>query len=232
MTHSLIPPEALWQAPAGAALVACAHGALEVIVDRPEPASAAPCGLALVAHPQPLLGGNARHKVPQVLARGLAEAGWLALRPNFRGVGRSTGAHAGGEGEADDLLALVQSLRTAAPPLPLLLAGFSFGAHVTARVAATLAAAGQPAQAVVLAGMPDGVVPAGRSYDSPGRFGGELVLHGAADDVVPLPLALAWARRYDKAVTVLPEADHFFSGQLPLLRRLVVQHAAGALAPP
>ncbi|NDY92046.1 alpha/beta hydrolase [Ideonella livida] len=231
MTHSLISPEALWQAPAGAALVASAHGALEVIVDRPEPASAAPCGLALVAHPQPLLGGSARHKVPQVLARGLAEAGWLALRPNFRGVGRSTGAHAGGEGEAEDLLALAQALRAAGPGAPLALVGFSFGAHVTARVAAALAAGGQAAQAVVLAGMPDGVVPAGRAYDSPGSFDGELVLHGAADEVVPLPLALAWARRHDKAVTVLPEADHFFAGQLPLLRRLVVRHVAAAVPP-
>jgi alpha/beta superfamily hydrolase len=215
------------RAAGGAAiLLPSAAGALEVWADWP---AQAPQGVAVVAHPQPLLGGSARHKVPQVLARGLAEAGWLALRPNFRGVGGSAGVHTGGPGEAQDLLALCRALRVAPATsgLPLALVGFSFGAHVQARVATALALAGTPAERVALAGMPVGRVPSGRVYDTPAGFGDALVVHGQADEVVPLSLTLDWAGQHGRPVTVVPGADHFFSGQLPLLRRLVV----GALRP-
>ena len=72
-------------------------GPMEVVVD----AARGPVhgGIAIVAHPQPLLGGHALHKVRQVLARALSEVGWAVARPNFRGVGRSAGVHDGGVGE-------------------------------------------------------------------------------------------------------------------------------------
>lgn len=63
-------------------------GAMEVLFDLPKTTA---LGVAVVAHPQPLLGGTALHKVPQLLARALCDAGWLVARPNFRGVGRSAG---------------------------------------------------------------------------------------------------------------------------------------------
>ena len=91
-------------------------GAIEVIFDAPKGSVQ---GLAVVAHPQPLLGGTALHKVPQLLARGLADAGWWVARPNFRGVGRSAGAHDEGVGETDDLLALCETLLAAQPALPV-----------------------------------------------------------------------------------------------------------------
>jgi hypothetical protein len=77
-------------------------GAMEVLFDLPKTAVV---GIAVVAHPQPLLGGHARHKVPHLLARGLCDAGWLVARPNFRGVGRSAGTH-DAERANRDLLAL------------------------------------------------------------------------------------------------------------------------------
>jgi hypothetical protein len=78
-------------------------GAIEVLFDSPRGSLQ---GLAVVAHPQPLLGGTAQHKLPLWLARALADGGWWAARPNFRGVGRSAGTHDHGVGETDDLLAL------------------------------------------------------------------------------------------------------------------------------
>ena len=70
-----------------------------------------PRGIAVVAHPQPLLGGNATHKIPHLLARALRRCGLARARPNFRGVGGSQGTHDGGVGETDDMLAVVARLR-------------------------------------------------------------------------------------------------------------------------
>lgn len=196
-------------------------GPMEVVFDLP----AAPLrGIAIVAHPQPLLGGSAVHKVPQVLARGLGEAGWLVARPNFRGVGRSAGSHDAGRGETDDLVALSQQLRGTQPGLPLALVGFSFGAFVQARVSDELARRGVPAWRTCLAGMPSGVVEGGRQYDPPASLSDALVVHGEQDERVPLRAVLDWARPTAQPVVVVPGADHFFAGRLPVLRSLVLAH--------
>jgi len=199
-------------------------GAIEVLFDRPRHAAA---GVAIVAHPQPLLGGDARHKVPQVLARGLAEAGWLVARPQFRGVGRSAGAHDHGVGETDDLLVLADLLRHRHPGQRLALLGFSFGAFVQARVAVALAAAGAPAWRVVLVGMPFGEVEGQRRYDTPRDVADALVVHGEHDEIAPLAAILDWARPHHQPVVVIPGADHFFTGKLQRLRALVTAHLAG-----
>ena len=51
-----------------------------------------------------------------------------------------------------------------------------------------------------------------------------LVVHGEQDDTVPLADVLAWARPQTLPVTVVPGVEHFFHGQLPLLRGLVARH--------
>ncbi|NML15772.1 alpha/beta hydrolase [Azohydromonas caseinilytica] len=199
---------------------------MEVFVDPPPDA---PRGVAIVAHPQPLLGGSAQHKIPQLLGRALRDDGWLSLRPNFRGVGASQGAHDHGFGEAEDLLALAGRLRAEHEGLPLALVGFSFGAFVQARVARRLADAGRPAARVVLAGMPAGEVRSGRRFETPAAVDEALVIHGELDETVPLANVLDWARPQVKPVLVVPGADHFFTGKLPLLRSLTVSHLAGGL---
>jgi len=201
-------------------------GAIEVMVDLPaSPDPGAPPGIAIVAHPQPLLGGSAMHKVPVFLARALRDAGWIAVRPNFRGVGRSAGVHDGGIGETQDVLALVRSLRATWPAARLALVGFSFGAFVQARVARALEDAGAPAFRLCLAGMPFGEVEGGRRFDTPqGALSEALVIHGESDERVPLAAVLDWARPAVQPVVVVPGADHFFSGKLHLLRRLMLSH--------
>ena len=205
----------------GAQLIAGPAGAMEVLIDPPSRPHA---GVAVVAHPQPLLGGSARHKVPQVLARGLAEAGWLVVRPNFRGVGRSAGVHSAGDGETEDLLNLALALQADASVAKLVLIGFSFGAHVQARVARQLSDAGRPAWRVALAGTPFGDVEGGRTYDTPAGIPDALVVHGELDARVPLAAVLGWARPQGQPVVVVPGADHFFTGKLHVLRSLVVGH--------
>lgn len=191
-------------------------GALEALLDVP-PEGVAPRGTAVIAHPHPLFGGTMDNKVVQTLARAFVLSGWRAVRFNFRGVGASEGAYDEGRGELQDLLAVVGH---SAPDGALALAGFSFGAFVTSHAVVALVA--RDPQAVVLVGTAASrftVAPI-----DPELHERTLVLHGEADDTVPLADAMAWARPQTLPITVVPGGGHFFHGQLPLLRNLVVRH--------
>ncbi len=190
-------------------------GQIEVAIDRPD---GLPLGVAVIAHPHPLHGGTLTNKVVQTLARAFVLAGWTAVRFNFRGVGRSEGAYDEGRGELDDLLAVV---RTQAPDGPLCLSGFSFGAFVTSHAAAQLQVQ-RDIQRLVLVGTAAsrfGVAPV-----SPELHLRSLVIHGEQDDTVPLASVMDWARPQNLPVLVVPGGGHFFHGQLPLLRELVLRH--------
>ena len=87
-------------------------GLIEASLDLPDeirhhPDSFRPRGIALVAHPHPLLGGTMDNKVAQTLARTFAQLNYVTVRPNFRGVGASEGVHDDGKGETQDLLAVI-----------------------------------------------------------------------------------------------------------------------------
>ena len=115
--------------PKGNLEIPASHGALEAILK--EPASDAK-GVALVCHPHPLGGGTMHNKVVYRAAAGLVEAGLVALRFNFRGVGASTGAHDDGDGEKQDVRDALNYLMENYPSQPITLAGFSFGSRVGA----------------------------------------------------------------------------------------------------
>lgn len=190
-------------------------GRLEIAIDRPAGAAA---GVAVIAHPHPLHGGTLTNKVVQTLARACVQAGWTAVRFNFRGVGRSEGVYDEGRGELDDLLAVVAAQ---APDGPLCLAGFSFGAFVTSHAAAQLQGS-RDLQRLVLVGTAASrfavaAVPAELHSST-------LVIHGEHDDTVPLEAVMDWARPQVLPVLVVPSGGHFFHGQLPLLRELVFRH--------
>ena len=196
-------------------------GPLEALLDLP---AGTPRGTAVIAHPHPLFGGTMHNKVVQTLARAFVQSGWRAVRFNFRGVGASAGQYDEGRGEAQDMLALVQQQ---AAEGPLALAGFSFGAFVTSQALAALA----PRQ-------PDKVVLVGTAASrfavapiAPELHERTLVLHGEHDDTVPLASVMDWARPQALPVTVIPGGEHFFHGQLPLLKSLVLRHLAAPLNP-
>lgn len=187
-------------------------GPLQVAVDA---ATDAPSAVTLVLHPLPTHGGTMDNKVVQTLARAVVALGQRAVRFNFRGVGESAGRFDGGAGEIDDALAVAAAVRQAG--LPFHVAGFSFGAFVATHVAERLAAAGTPVDRLALVGLAAGRFPATRV---PAHT---AVLHGEADEVVPLAAVFDWARPLAQPVTVLPGAGHYFHGQLPVLKTWLMQ---------
>jgi len=196
-----------------------AAGKLEVFVEPREAAR----GVALIAHPHPLFGGSADNKVVTTLARALRELGYATLRPNFRGVGASQGSHDRGIAETDDLMQVHTYARQRFGALPVALAGFSFGAYVIARLARRLADAGAPAERLVLVGTAAGFITGDRVYDTDAVAPDTIVIHGSADETVPLANVLEWAEPLELPVTVIPGADHFFHRRLHLIRRVVEQ---------
>ena len=194
-------------------------GSIEAVVDAPELApGVAARGVVVSAHPHPLFGGTMDNKVVQTLARAFVQCGWQAVRFNFRGVGATEGVYDEGRGELQDLLAVVQQV---APQGTLALAGFSFGAFVTSHAVQTLwpqraiekiVLVGTAASRFTVADIP------------PEAHAHTLTLHGEQDDTVPLAAVMDWARPQTLPVTVIPGGGHFFHGQLPLLKSLVVRH--------
>ena len=184
-------------------------GAIETVFDTP---AGAPAGIALVAHPHPLFGGTLDNKVAQTLARAFVELGYVAVRPNFRGVGQSAGAHDDGNGETDELVAVIHAARRRLnlAEAPLVLAGFSFGTLVQSRVALRVAA-----QRIVFVGT---AVTRGRVEPVPAD---SIVIHGEKDDVAPLDLVLRWAEPQELPVTVIAGADHFFHRRLHIIRNII-----------
>jgi alpha/beta superfamily hydrolase len=202
-------------------------GPLQTLVDQPDHVR----GLAIVAHPHPLFGGANNNKVVYTLAHTLRDLGHVVLRPNFRGVGKSAGTHDGGRGETDDLLAVLDHAIArwdAARALPVVLAGFSFGAFVQTQVAKRLEDAGRPPFRLILVGTAAGEVEGTRSYDPPAVPRGSLLIHGDRDEVVPLANVLRFAEAHGLAVTVIAGADHFFHGRLPSIREVVERSWKGA----
>jgi hypothetical protein len=175
-------------------------GEIECAVDEPP---GAPRGIALLAHPHPLFGGTLDNKVVQTLARAFVELGYATWRPNFRGVGASEGTHDEGRGEVDDLAAVLAHFGAERP----VLAGFSFGAAVQARLAARVAA-----ERLVLVGV------AVSRLDVPAVPPDTLVIHGELDETVPLAAVMDWARPQELPVLVVPGADHFFHRKLAALK--------------
>ncbi len=89
---------------------------------------------AVVCHPHPLHGGNMYANVVETLFRRLPAAGVAALRFNFRGTSGSDGRHDNGRAERLDVAAAVSRLAAEHVGVPLLLAGYSFGADVALAV--------------------------------------------------------------------------------------------------
>jgi len=137
-------------------------------------------------------------------------------------VGASQGQYDDGRGELQDVLAVVDHCASLdGVPVALALAGFSFGAFVISQAAAQLASQ-RPVSKLVLVGTAVTRFPvAPIAADLHPRT---LVIHGEQDETVPLADVMDWARPQTLPVTVIPGVEHFFHGQLPLLRGLVARH--------
>jgi hypothetical protein len=186
-----------------------AVGKLETVIDDPEGERR---GLLLVAHPHPLHGGTLDNKVVTTLAKAANEAGWVSVRPNFRGVGMSDGAYDAGLGETDDLLAVARFVETNYPNLPWALAGFSFGAFVQHRLRQQL-----DARRLIL------VAPAVTMYEFDPVPPDSVLIYGDADELIAPAAMQRWAEGQHLAVKVIPDAGHFFHGKLRELKQAFME---------
>jgi len=163
---------------------------------------------AVLLHPHPLHGGTMQNKVVHTLARAFAELGVASVRFNFRGVGASAGGFAHGEGETEDVLAVIAWVRKQRPDAPVWLAGFSFGAYVALRAAASAQVDGLIT-----------VAPAVHLYDFSTLVLPKcpwLLIQGEADEVVPVEAVRAWLSGIapQPQTLFLPGVGHFFHGHL------------------
>ena len=76
-----------------------------------------------------------RSIVPGALFAALPDRGIAVLRFNFRGVEGSEGAYDDGVGERHDIVAAIDALHEVTEGLPLVIAGWSFGADTSLAVA-------------------------------------------------------------------------------------------------
>jgi alpha/beta superfamily hydrolase len=168
-------------------------GALEAELHLP---AGEPRFRAIVAHPHPLYGGTMDNAVVVLAARALVAAGGESLRFNFRGVGRSGGDHDRGRGEQLDLLAAIGAIADRRPALPLVLAGYSFGAVVTLDVLSDAERAIGPVGVLLIA-------PPVTHYEGAAWKLGSIptvVVYGDRDALTPPPLLEERAARWGSEV--------------------------------
>lgn len=192
-------------------------GQLEALLEQPKEPLVRK--IAVLCHPHPQYQGTMLNKVVHTLARSMNDLGVPAIRFNFRGVGASEGEYAGGIGETEDTLSVIDWARDRYPQAELCLVGFSFGAMVACRAALSA----DPIQLVTVApavarmqGLLEGSQPA-----CPW-----LIVQGEADEVVACSEVIQWVNGLAPGpeLIVLPDVGHFFHGCLTLLRETVVSH--------
>lgn len=200
-------------------------GKLETITSVADPAEARR-GVAVICHPNPVQGGTMHNKVVTMVERSLREIGLDTVRFNFRGTGASEGSYDDGNGESDDLAAVVRWLRKVRPGDALWLAGFSFGSYVSLRNAVAL-----NADALI------SIAPPADRY----RFETLalpqcpwLVVMGEEDEVVEPKKVFDWIDGLAKKPELvrMPETGHFFHRRLMDLRGAIKHVVQDWLPPP
>ena len=190
-------------------------GRLEAILWKPS-SSARPPLAAAVCHPHPLFGGTMHNKVVYQTAKSLDALGIPVLRFNFRGAGLSAGVHDGGLGERDDVRAALDFLAGEFPGVPMLVAGFSFGAWVGMRSGCEdprvshLIGLGIPVNSTDFSFL--------RQCNKP-----KLFVHGSNDEhgTIGKVRALIPKLPGENHLVVVEGVDHFFAGKLDQLGRAI-----------
>ena len=177
---------------------------------------------ALVCHPHPVYGGTLHNKVVFHTMKALNSFGFPVLRVNFRGTGLSEGEHAGGADEVEDVRAALDWLEREFT-LPIVFAGFSFGAAVGLRAACP----DERVTALIGLGLPATAID-DRTYDFEFLCSctkPKLFVSGSRDQFAPPGKleALVASFAEPKKLVRIEAGDHFFAGRLKELR-LVVEH--------
>lgn len=191
-------------------------GTLEALLDEPSPDHSGPNPRAAVvfAHPHPQFGGTMHTKAVYQGTKGLTRIGCAVLRFNFRGVGRSEGTFAQGEGEKQDFTAALDYMAGKYPGARLWAAGFSFGSWVALEVGAT------DDRVSALIGIAPPVVTSvsGMEYSFTQTLASTKVkffVQGEEDEVCPVQGMRAFYAKLEepKELVVIDAANHLFEGQ-------------------
>ncbi|MGA7513240.1 MAG: alpha/beta fold hydrolase, partial [Candidatus Sulfotelmatobacter sp.] len=189
---------------------------------------------AIVCHPHPLFGGTLHNKVVFHTMKALNSFGFPVLRFNFRGAGLSHGEHDHGNGEVEDVRTALDWL-DAEFHLPLLFAGFSFGAAVGLRAACPDARV----KALIGVGVP--AIPVAADAEAPRVYAFDflhdcakpkLFVSGARDQFGPRAKleALVASVPEPKKLVLIEGGDHFFEGRLRELRETIEGWAKEAVS--
>lgn len=199
-------------------------GNIEAVASVPD-AKSARQGTVIVCHPNPVQAGTMHNKVVTMVERSVRELGLATVIFNFRGVGASEGEHDQGVGESEDVVAIAEWIQRVRPNDALWLAGFSFGAYVTARAAPQV-----PVRQMISVAPPIG------RWDfnvlaSP--LCPWLVIQGEADEVVDPEGVYAWVAAQPEPPTLvrMPDTGHFFHRRLMDLRGAIKNGVRNNLPP-
>jgi alpha/beta superfamily hydrolase len=195
-------------------------GPLEGLLQERE--TDAPAVAAVLCHPHPLYGGTMHNKVVHRMGSALFDLGAAVLRFNFRGAGKSAGRHDGGVGELEDARAALGFVSGRFPGARRWVGGFSFGAWVAARLAAS-----EPAVDRLLLVAPPVARPGFevlRTSTVP-----KLIVQGTRDELCPLEELEreypTWAE--PKRLVKVEGAGHFFDRQLGALKQVLLEALTG-----
>jgi alpha/beta superfamily hydrolase len=191
-------------------------GKIECLLEEPESGEASEA--CLVCHPHPLYGGSMHNKVVYRMARALRRSGSVVLRFNFRGVGKSEGAHDQGAGELEDARLLLEWLRTRYPALPYSVAGFSFGSRIALRLGCSvegirrIIAVGFPTKSANVEYLKNCLTP-------------KVFVQSTHDEHGPRPELEAIYREVAEAKQIhwVAATDHFFRDGLDALEETILQ---------
>jgi alpha/beta superfamily hydrolase len=198
-------------------LLAGPAGDLEVLATPQSDIGLSPQTIAVICHPHPLFSGTMHNKVVTTLGWACRDLNIATVKFNFRGVGKSAGQYANGIGELEDLLAVIQWVKSCCPDAILWLAGFSFGSYIAACAATQLDVAQLVSIAPPVTNFHFPVPPA---VSCPW-----LVVQGEQDEVIDAEAVFSWVETLHPQPTLIrmSAAGHFFHGKLVDLRRLLVE---------
>jgi alpha/beta superfamily hydrolase len=176
-------------------------------------------GGAVITHPHPRFGGSMANNVVWAAVRAFEARQMAALRFNFRGVGRSTGAYGGGVEEVADVVAALEFLKSRAQG-PYYLVGYSFGAAVAGRALLQ----GLGADGAIFIAPPIAFMDLSFLPRVPGL---KLIIVGDRDELCPLAALRALLAEGPAGpeetpppeVQIIEGTDHFFGGAEEILWR-------------
>lgn len=177
--------------------------------------------IAIICHPHPLYGGSMHNKVVTTVARAFHACEVSTICFNFRGVGKSSGSFAEGIGEKEDLLTIIEWTKRNFPNKNIWLSGFSFGSYVVALVANEYFF-----ELVILI-----APPIGRFFFTtlPLQTKNLVIIQGLKDEIVNAQEVIHFAKTVHATLITLPQASHFFHGQLVELKKLLLEYCCPLL---